>query len=71
VALCHPLSLLDNGKNVAPHRSINPCTGARGATPHRTSGCGFPPGHRSPPGARGSGGKGSLPAGCRRQPVTL
>ncbi len=48
---------------------INPCTGAPGATPHWTCIAANPPGHASPPGAHGTGGKRSLPAGRPVRPV--
>ena len=48
---------------------INPCTGAPGATPHWTCIAANPPGHTSPPGTHGTGGKGSLPAGRPIRPV--
>src|SRR5208337_2587018 len=47
---------------------INPCTGAPGATPHWTCIAANPPGHTSPPGTHGTGGKRSLPAG---RPIRL
>src|SRR5271157_240880 len=48
---------------------INPCTGAPGATPHWTCIAANPPGHASPPGTHGTGGKRSLPAGRPVRPV--
>lgn len=48
---------------------INPCTGAPGATPHWTCIAANPPGHTSPPGTHGTGGKRSLPAGRPIRPV--
>ena len=48
---------------------INPCTGARGATPHWTCIAANPPGHASPPGTQGTGGKRSLPAGWPVPPI--
>ena len=48
---------------------INPCTGAPGATPHSTCIAANPPGHASPPGTHGTGGKRSLPAGRPVRPV--
>src|SRR5208282_5646368 len=48
---------------------INPCTGAPGATPHWTCIAANLPGHASPPGTHGTGGKRSLPAGRPVRPV--
>ena len=43
--------------------SVNPCTGARGATSHGTSVAADLPGCRSSPGAHNTGIRGRLPAG--------
>jgi hypothetical protein len=43
--------------------TADPCTGAQSAPPHRAFHRGQPAGALVPPGARGTGGKGSLPAG--------
>src|SRR5260370_9999539 len=43
--------------------SVNPCTGARGATSHGTSVAADLPGCRSAPGAQNTGIRGRLPAG--------
>src|SRR3984893_14157360 len=50
--------------------SVNPCTGARGATSHGTSVAVDLPGRRSAPGAQNTGIRGRLPAG-RPGPASL
>src|SRR6476619_5325389 len=50
--------------------SVNPCTGARGATSHGTSVAVDLPGRRSAPGAQNTGLRGRLPAG-RPGPASL
>ena len=55
------MTLLYPARATATH--VDPCTGAHGATSHWTCVAAVPPGHASSPGARGTGGNGSLPAG--------
>jgi hypothetical protein len=50
--------------------SVNPCTGARGATSHGTSVAVDLPGRKSAPGAQNTGIRGRLPAG-RPGPASL
>src|SRR5713226_3947299 len=49
---------------------VDPCTGALGATSHRTSVAAVLPGHQSATGARGAGDPGLLPTG-RPGPASL